>query len=165
VIAGLAGAGIFLVHFDVIADFPGGHGRYSFAPAPAFSAYRLARESLFADAVVEGCMVVILWAFTLFHIFLGTACLVLAVRMLTPEERAMWRSPLPLLVAELLCWIYPIAAYVATRSAWAAHDAGKAFALPILLAPIAWLLVMGLFYAIADFADDGIIGNARRSDG
>lgn len=109
-------------------------------------------------------MTVILWAFTLFHIFVGTACLLLAVRMLTPEERKLWRSPLPLLVAQILCWVYPIVAYVATKAAWAAHGAGHPFALPILLAPIAWLLVMGLVYAIADFADDGIIGNARRGE-
>jgi hypothetical protein len=110
-------------------------------------------------------MTVILWAFTLFHIFVGTACLVLAVRMLTPEERRLWRSPLPLLAAELLCWIYPIAAYVAAKSAWAAHEAGHAMALPMLLAPILWLLLMGLIYAIVDFADDGVIGNARRNEG
>lgn len=107
-------------------------------------------------------MTVILWAFTLFHIFVGTACLVLAVRMLTPQERELWRSQAALLVAELLCWIYPIAAYVATKSAWAAHGAAHPFALPMLLAPILWLVVMGLVYAIVDFADDGIIGNARR---
>jgi hypothetical protein len=34
----------------------------------------------------------------------------------------------------------------------------------MILAPIAWLLVMGLFFAVADFADDGVIGNARRND-
>ena len=108
-------------------------------------------------------MTVILWAFTLFHIFVGTACLVLAVRMLTPQERALWRSQAALLVAELLCWIYPIAAYVSVRSAWAAQKEGHPLALPMILAPIAWLLVMGLIYAIVDFVEDGIIGNARQS--
>jgi hypothetical protein len=73
----------------------------------------------------------------------------------------LWRSPIALLIAELLCWIYPIAAFVSVRSAWAAHDAAHPFAVPMILAPIAWLLVMGLIYAVADFADDGIIGNAR----
>ena len=108
-------------------------------------------------------MTVILWAFTLFHIFVGTACLVLAVRMLTPQERSLWRSQAALLVAELLCWIYPIAAYVSVRSAWAAHDEAHPFALPMILAPILWLLVMGLIYAVVDFVEDGVIGNARRS--
>ncbi len=110
-------------------------------------------------------MTVILWAFTLFHIFVGTACLVLALRMLTAQERALWRSPAALLAAEILCWVYPIAAYAATKSAWAAHGEAHPLALPMILAPIAWLLVMGLIYAIVDFADDGIIGNARRNGG
>lgn len=108
-------------------------------------------------------MTVILWAFTLFHVFVGAAALLAALRMLTPEERGLWGSPVALLIAELLCWIYPIAAFVSVKSAWAAHDAAHPLAVPMILAPIAWLLVMGLIFAIVDFADDGIIGNARRS--
>jgi hypothetical protein len=106
-------------------------------------------------------MIVILTAFTLFHVAVGAACLVWAVRFLTPGERAMWRAPVALLIAELLCWIYPIAAFVAARVAWREFQGGGAHALPVLLTPILWLFVMGLIYAIADFADDGIIGNAR----
>jgi hypothetical protein len=109
-------------------------------------------------------MLVILWAFTLFHIAMGTACLVLAVRMLTPQERELWRSPVALLIAEFLCWIYPIAAFVAARSAWSAYGEGHHHAIPMLLSPILWLLVMGFIYAVADFADDGVIGNARRAN-
>ena len=37
-------------------------------------------------------------------------------------------------------------------------------ALPLMLAPILWLLVMGLVFAIVDFAEDGILGNARVRD-
>jgi hypothetical protein len=33
-----------------------------------------------------------------------------------------------------------------------------------MLAPILWLFVMGLVFAIVDFAEDGIIGNARMRD-
>lgn len=107
-------------------------------------------------------MIVILWAFTLFHIVVGAACLLLAVRMLTPGERAFWRSPIALLIAEFLCWIYPIAAVVAAKSAWAAHATGHHHAIPMLLAPILWLVIMGAIFAIADFAEDGILGNARQ---
>ena len=32
-------------------------------------------------------MTVILWAFTLFHVFVGAAALLAALRMLSPEER------------------------------------------------------------------------------
>ena len=53
-------------------------------------------------------MTVILWAFTLFHLAVGLASLSLALRLLTPKERAHWRSHSALLVAEFLCWIYPV---------------------------------------------------------
>jgi len=106
-------------------------------------------------------MLLILWAFTLFHVAVGLASLAAAVRLLTPGERALWRSPLALLVAELLCWVYPIAAFIGVRSAWAADAAGHPLALAMLFAPILWLVLMGLMFAIVDFLDDGVIGNAR----
>lgn len=109
-------------------------------------------------------MIVILSAFTLFHLFVGVASLGLAVRLLTPEERAQWRSQAALIVAELLCWIYPIAAFVGVKSAWDAYHAGVAHAFPIILIPIGWLVVMGLVFAIVDYAEDGILGNARARD-
>lgn len=107
-------------------------------------------------------MLVILWAFTLFHVVVGAASLVLAVRMLTPQERELWRSPVALLIAEFLCWIYPIAAFVGARSAWNAYNDGHHLAMPMLLAPILWLVLMGFIFAIVDFAEDGIWGNTRR---
>jgi hypothetical protein len=106
-------------------------------------------------------MTVILWAFTLFHLAVGLASLSLALRLLTPKERAHWRSHSALLVAEFLCWIYPIAAFVGVKSAWSAYAAGQHHAIPMLLAPILWLLLMGLLFAIVDFAEDGVLGNAR----
>jgi hypothetical protein len=107
-------------------------------------------------------MIVILWAFTLFHLVVGLASLGLAVRLLTPVERAHWRTPWVLLVAEFLCWLYPIIAFVSVKSAWQALAAGQHHALPMLLSPIAWLIVMGIAFAVADFAEDGVLGNARR---
>ncbi|MEZ6024152.1 MAG: hypothetical protein R3C16_12235 [Hyphomonadaceae bacterium] len=98
----------------------------------------------------------------MFHLVVGVASLTMAVRLLTPDERAHWRSPAALLVAEFLCWIYPIAAFVAARSAWRAFDAAQPHALPMLLAPILWLIVMGIVFASVDFAEDGVLGNARQ---
>ncbi len=108
-------------------------------------------------------MTVILWAFTLFHVVVGMASLATAVRLLAPEERAHWRSPVALLIAEFMCWIYPITAFVSVRSAWGANEAGHPFALVMILAPIAWLVVMGVAFAIVDFAEDGVLGNAREA--
>jgi hypothetical protein len=106
-------------------------------------------------------MIVILWAFTAFHVCVGAASLALAIRLLTPKERAHWRSPAALLAAEFLCWIYPIAALASVKSAWDAYAADHHLAMPILLAPILWLIVMGVVFAIVDFAEDGVLGNAR----
>lgn len=107
-------------------------------------------------------MVVVFWAFTLFHLAVGLASLGSAVVLLTPQERANWRSQSALLVAEFLCWIYPIAAFVAVKSAWAAYEGGQHYAIPMLLSPILWLVLMGLLFAIVDFAEDGVLGNARK---
>jgi hypothetical protein len=109
-------------------------------------------------------MTVILWAFTAFHVCVGVASLGLAVRLLTPEERALWRSPVALLIAELLCWIYPIAAFVGVQSAWTAFAADHHLAMPFLVAPILWLVFMGVLYAVIDFAEDGVLGNARERE-
>ena len=106
-------------------------------------------------------MTVILWAFSLFHLFVGMACLAGAVRLLTPEERVLWRSKLALLMAELMCWVYPIAAFIGVRAAWDAFEHAQHNSIPLILAPILWLVVMGVVYAIVDFAEDGILGNAR----
>lgn len=109
-------------------------------------------------------MTVILWAFTLFHLAVGLACIGAAVRLLTPDERQLWRSPLALLVAEFLVWIYPVAAFVAVKSAWGAYEASHPFSLTMMIAPIAWLIIMGVAFAIVDFAEDGVLGNVRRAD-
>jgi hypothetical protein len=109
-------------------------------------------------------MEVILWAFTLFHLAVGLASLGLALRLLTPAERSHWRSQAALLVAEFLCWIYPIAAFVAVKSAWTAFATGHHHAIPMLLSPILWLMLMGLLFAIVDFAEDGVLGNARKRE-
>lgn len=106
-------------------------------------------------------MIVILTAFTLFHLCVGAASLGLAVRLLTPEERGLWRSPAALLVAELLCWIYPVTAFASSKVAWTAYNDGVAHAFPMILTPIVWLVVMGLVFAIVDFTEDGVLGNAR----
>lgn len=106
-------------------------------------------------------MLVILWAFTLFHLFAGLASLGLAIRLLTPSERRLWRSQAALLVAEFLCWIYPIAALASTKVAWTAFNAGAPHAFPMILTPILWLVVMGVAFAVVDFLEDGVLGNAR----
>lgn len=109
-------------------------------------------------------MLVILAIFTLFHLVVSTACLGMGVRLFTEEERAHWRSIPALRVAQVLCCTYPLAAFAGALFGWRAYAAGAHIAVPILLAPILWLVLMGLVFAIVDFAEDGILGNARSRD-
>lgn len=106
-------------------------------------------------------MLVLFWAFSLFHLCMSMASLGLAVRLLTPDERALWRSKAALLVASLTCWLYAPIAGFSGWSAWSAFQAGGPYALPLLLTPFLWLLLMGVVFALVDFLEDGILGNAR----
>jgi hypothetical protein len=95
-------------------------------------------------------MFVILTAFTLFHLAAGMASLGLGMRLLTGEEAAYWRSKRALLVARLLCWVYPALGFFCASAAWRVFEQAAPHALPIMLVPLVWLLVM-----------DGVLGNAR----
>lgn len=110
-------------------------------------------------------MVVIFWAFSLFHLCVGVASLGLGVRLLTPEERHMWRSKAALATATALCWLFPAATLGSVWVAWRAFDAGEPLAFPLLLTPILWLLLMGIVFALVDFFEDGVLGNARDPEG
>ncbi len=109
-------------------------------------------------------MNIILIAFTLFHLAAGLGALGAGLRLLQRDERAHWRSKSALLVTQLMCWVYPVLAFVCVSWAWRDYAAGPMYALPLMIAPLLWLVVMGLVFAIVDFAGDGIIGNARTRD-
>jgi len=107
-------------------------------------------------------MNIILAALTLFHLAAGLGALGAGLRLLAPAERALWQSKRALLVAQVLCWVYPALAFVCASWAWRVFTSEAAHnALPLMLAPTGWLIVMGLVFAIVDFAEDGILGNTR----
>lgn len=106
----------------------------------------------------------ILAAFTLFHLAAGIGALGAGFRLAAPRERARWRSKPALVVAQLLCWVYPVLAFVFTSWAWRAFREESAHVMPLIIAPLLWLVLMGLVFAIVDFVEDGVIGNARTRD-
>jgi hypothetical protein len=106
-------------------------------------------------------MIVLLVAFSLFHLAAGAGSLRMAFVLLTAEERAHWRSKRLLFIAESISWVYPALGLLFAGLAWADFLAGRREALPIMLLPLAWLIGMGVVFAIVDFAEDGILGNAR----
>ncbi len=61
-------------------------------------------------------------------------------------------------------WTFPPVALGAVALAWTRYHAGWLDSAPIIVAPVAWLLLLGVLFAVIDFAEDGIFGNARDSD-
>ena len=109
-------------------------------------------------------MLVLVWAFTLFNLAAALASLGQAMRLLRKTERAHWRSRTLHGLAVAIAWSFPIAALAGVTLGWLHFQQGARDAIPLLLAPIVWLFVMGIVFAVADFAEDGVLGNARSRD-
>lgn len=108
-------------------------------------------------------MLPLLVGFTLFNLFVAAACLGHGVRMLKREERAVWRSKTLLVIAVVLSWTFPLAALAGAYFGWVHYQAGQMDAVPIVLLPIAWLILLGIIFAIVDFAEDGRFDFGRGS--
>jgi hypothetical protein len=106
-------------------------------------------------------MIVLLWTLSVFNLFAGLGGLAAALRLAKPPERARWRSKTLLHIADAAAWVLPLAAVAGTALAWIDVEAGRDAGALLALIPIGWLLLMGLLFAIVDFAEDGILGNAR----
>jgi hypothetical protein len=106
-------------------------------------------------------MLVLLWAFTGFNLVFAVLSLGQAARLVTREERAHWRSKTLLTLAAILAWTFPIAALAGVALGWSHYSAGKLDAVQIVLAPLGWLMAMGIVFALVDFLEDGVLGNAR----
>jgi hypothetical protein len=106
-------------------------------------------------------MGVLLWAFTAFDLCVGAAAFAHGLRLMAPEERARWRSKRLLMLAAIIAWSMAPAVLAGVALAWMHYLDGRHDAIPIILAPVGWLLALGLVFAIVDFAEDGILGNAR----
>ena len=107
-------------------------------------------------------MIVLLWALTLFNAAAAFGGLGLALRLLTKEERAHWRSRTLLRIADVFAWVLPAAALATTALAWLTLRGGHPAGALLAFFPIAWLVLMGVVFAVVDFAEDGILGNARQ---
>ncbi|MGE3250377.1 MAG: hypothetical protein AB7J28_11865 [Hyphomonadaceae bacterium] len=106
-------------------------------------------------------MLPLLLGFTAFNLCVAAACLGHGARMLKREERAVWRSKALLVIAVFLSWTFPLAALAASYFGWAHYNAGQMDAVPIVLLPIGWLLLLGVIFAIVDFAEDGRLDFGR----
>ncbi|NWG53604.1 MAG: hypothetical protein HXY28_07790 [Hydrogenophilaceae bacterium] len=106
-------------------------------------------------------MLTLLVAFSLFNLCAGAACVGLGVRLFRREARAAWASRRLLFVAALLCLTFPPAAAAGVFIAWSHYLSGALDAVAIVLAPIGWLVLLGVIFAIIDFAEDGVFDFGR----
>ena len=102
-------------------------------------------------------MLVFLFAFSAFNVILGYAALRRAQKLAAPEGRAWWASKRLYRIAIFAAWTLPFVCVAATGAAWALNDAAAHWAAPAILAPVGWLLLMGVFFAVVDFAEDGVL--------
>lgn len=106
-------------------------------------------------------MIVLLWAMTCFNVAIAFIGMGLAIHLMSPHERTHWRSQRLLRIADVIAWVVPFAAVAGTLLAWSEMNAGRAGGALYAFLSLAWLIVMGIVFAVVDFAEDGILGNAR----
>lgn len=106
-------------------------------------------------------MTVFLLAFTAFNIVLGFVAIRRAERLLTAEARAAWASRRLHGIATFAAWTLPVVCIAATASAWAFEAEHPHMAPLILIAPIAWLIALGVVFAVVDVAEDGVLDFGR----
>lgn len=106
-------------------------------------------------------MTALLAALSIFHLVASTGALALGVRMSTGEGKSAWRSPLLRRAAMAIAFFYPLVALVCVVMAWrTAASADPHFAPLWAAAPLIWLVLKGLGFALIDVLEDGVFGNA-----
>lgn len=106
-------------------------------------------------------MTALLTALSVFHLFVGAGALALGVRMSSGEGKSAWRSPLLRRVAMAIAWTYPLVALACVALAWrTALGPDPHYALVWAIAPLVWLVLKGLAFAVIDVLEDGVLGNA-----
>lgn len=99
---------------------------------------------------------------SLFNLALAAGASGSAVRLATAQGKAGFASRRLYWLAGLLCWTLPPVAVASTLGAWAAQRSDvPGLVAPLLLAPLAWLIAMGLLFAIVDLAEDGVLDFGR----
>lgn len=106
-------------------------------------------------------MTVFLLAFSAFDVILGYAALRRAQKLVTPDGRAWWASQRLYAIAVFAAWTLPFVCILSVGSAWALNDEAPHWAAPAILAPVGWLLLMGVFFAVVDVAEDGELDFGR----
>jgi hypothetical protein len=103
----------------------------------------------------------LLVALSVFHLVASTGALALGVRMSTGEGKSAWRSLLLRRAAMAIAFAYPLVALVCVIIAWRAAGSADPHYAPLwIAAPLLWLVLKGLGFALIDVLEDGVLGNA-----
>jgi hypothetical protein len=106
-------------------------------------------------------MLVFLTIFSLFNLCVGGMSAGLAVRLGKPDVRARWASKRLYAIAGVMTGTLPLVAIVGTAVAWALVARGWEPGGLYVLAPIVFLIVMGVVFAIVDISEDGVLDFGR----
>lgn len=116
-------------------------------------------------ACLETRMDVFLIAFTIFNAVAGLGGLLRALGLFMPQEQERWKSKRLYQLALGIALSLPVCAVVFTAQAWAAWGVRDHGAGAWILAPLAWLIAMGVIFAVVDFAEDGELDGGRGPKG
>jgi hypothetical protein len=100
---------------------------------------------------------------SVFNLMLAAASAGRASRLMTKSAASEWASRRLLGFARLALWTIPLAAIAANAAAWRMLLASDYphWAAPIVLAPLALVLLLGAAFAVIDFAEDGVLDFGR----
>ena len=102
-------------------------------------------------------MTLFLAVFTLFNLCAGAAAFRAVSQLAQPDAPKRWVSARLFLVAEVAACGLLLWAIWGVAAGWAFAPDGA----PLMLLPVAWLLVSGAVFAIVDFAEDGVFDFGR----
>lgn len=106
-------------------------------------------------------MDVFLIAFTIFNAVAGMGGLLRALALFMPQEQERWKSRRLYQLAVFIALSLPIFALLFTAQAWASWSVQDHRAGGWILGPLAWLVAMGIVFAIVDFTEDGRLDFGR----
>ena len=98
--------------------------------------------------------------FSAFNLFAAAAGAGAGMRLLTADAKAAWASKNLYRIALAMCWGIALSGVLGTILAWTMWRSDAHWALFVLV-PIAWLIAMGIVFAIVDFAEDGVFDFGR----
>jgi hypothetical protein len=102
-------------------------------------------------------VILFLVVFSLFNLCAATAAFGAVAQLALPGAVKSWASQRLFIIARAACWGLGLIALWATAAGWAFGPASA----PVILAPIGWLLLMGIVFAAVDFAEDGVFDFGR----